>query len=340
MGPDVVHLSLPSDQMPWTSTGIQVAAGDHVSLFGSGFIRWSDEQEIGAGAKFHLWGRVRGGRTFNCTRDTTSTVADRSGTLEVGVYRGAWADRYGNLATGPGAYQRGFGALDVTVVRWPTGVTALEGLGTWPPPEIDQDVVDDEIDRLTSPASGVVGWSHLLDFGDTEIFRADLVDGAPSIEVVCDDDIGILTTPVRRALAPDTMLEWSWRVDTLPSAISEHRIWSYDYISIAVEFGDGRDLTWFWSAALAPVTDTFACPAGPWRNRETHMPVRSGPVGLGRWQVESRNVWDDVARFMGPPPERIVGVWLIGVSHFSRSRGHATFSDIRLIDSDGLAQVL
>jgi hypothetical protein len=170
------------------------------------------------------------------------------------------------------------------------------------------------------------------------VFRAGTADGATTIEVHCDDDIGILTTPVQRALTPSTRLQWWWRVDVLPSIRREDEVRWHDYLSIAVAFDDGRDLTWFWSAELPPESG-FPCPAPAWRDRETHVSVRSGPAGLGTWQAESRPVMDDVVRFMGAPPDRIAGIWLIAVSHFSRSLGRATFRDIRLVDADGVVPV-
>jgi hypothetical protein len=254
------------------------------------------------------------------------------------VYRGAWADRYGHLATGPEAYAKGSGGLDVTVVTWPRGVRAIDALPTLA--GVDPALARAECARLASPVNRPPGWSHLLAFGETDIFRARETAGAAAIEVVCDDDMGILTTPVRMPLTPSTVLEWSWRVDALPSTEREDTMWSHDYLSIAVEFGDGRDLTWFWSAAL-PADSGFACPAPSWRDRETHVAVRSGTDGLGSWQTESRPVWDDLVRFAGgPPPERIVAVWLIAVSHFGRSLARGTFAGIRLLDGDSVVRVL
>jgi hypothetical protein len=335
--PRLVHLSLPADRPPWTPTGLTVSTGEELTLLGSGFVRWSHRSDDGAGPKYHLWGRVRGGRAFGCTQDTTTAVADRDGELELCVYRGAWADAYGGLATGAAPYSRGSGGLSVTAIVWPAGVRAADGLATLG--DVDGALARAELARLRTPVVHPPGWTHLIDFGPSDIFRAASLDGVAAIDVHCDDDIGILTTPVRRPLTPATRLEWSWRVDALPSTRREDRVRSHDYLSVAVEFGDGRDLTWFWSAELPPEAG-FPCPALPWRERETHVPIRSGPAGLGRWHAESRAVRDDVARFVGDPPARIVGVWLIAVSHFSRSIGRATFRDIRLVDDDGVVQVL
>lgn len=334
MGPETVRLTLPGDRMPWTPTGLRVTAGERVTLLGSGIIRWSAHRDVGAGAKFHLWGRVRGGEIFGCTQDTTTVEADRSGELELCVYKGAWADRSGNLATGPAPYARNRGALEVTAVRWPAGVDPLDGLG-----DLDHPLAAVEAARLRSPVVRPPGWSHLLDFGETDVFRAATVGGRPAIEVVCDDDAGILQRPVDWPLDPTTAIEWSWKVDALPAVEAEDTTWTHDYVSIATEFDGGRDLTWFWSAALEPEA-AFACPVRGWSERETHAPVRRGADGLGTWRRERRNVWEDHRRFVGDPPSRIVKVWLIAVSHFGRRVGRATFADVELTTSGRTLRVL
>lgn len=340
MTPTVVRLTLPGNRPPWTGTGVRVEAGDRITLLGSGFIRWSPHRDVGAGAKFHLWGRVHGGETFSCTQDTATITANRSGELELCVYKGAWADPWGNLATGDAPYARNEGELHVTVVHWPAGVDPIEGLARLHHPDVDPQLVEAELHRLQHPLTPPPGWSHLRDFGTTDIFRTCTLAGRPAIEVLCDDDAGILQTPVDLPLDPTTTIQWTWQVDALPATVAEDTTWTHDYLSIAVEFDSGRDLTWFWSASLPPVDGTFACPVRGWTHRETHMPVRSGPGGLGRIHHERRNVWDDHRRFMGEPPSSIVAVWLIAVSHFSRGTGRATFSDVTLTTRGRQVRVL
>ncbi|WP_214367122.1 DUF3047 domain-containing protein [Pseudonocardia sp. H11422] len=338
--PESVHLVLPGDRPPWTSTGLTVRRGDRVTLLGAGFIRWSGSHDAGAGAKYHLWGRVPGGTAFGCTRDTTTVVIDHDGILELCVYMGAWADRYGTLATGDGPYRRSSGALEVTVLRWPAGTDPVHGLASLGPDVADPELAAAEAARLSDPVVPPAGWEYVRDIGPGDIYRHTRVDGRPAIDVVCDDDAGIIRTDVDLALDPDTTIEWTWKVDALPGSAAENTVWTHDYLSIAVEFDSGRDLTWFWSSALQPVESTFDCPVRHWRERETHMPVRSGTLGLGRAHRESRNVFDDHRRFMGDPPDRIVAAWLIAVSHFGHGVGRATFTDIALHNRDRRIQVL
>jgi len=82
--------------------------------------------------------------------------------------------------------------------------------------------------------------------------------------------------PSTAALRPDISLEWTWRVNALPSRVREDAFATHDYASIALEFDDGRDLTWYWSAAL-PVGHHYRCPLPRWRESETHVGARSGP---------------------------------------------------------------
>lgn len=334
----VAHLVLPGNRPPWTPTGITVERGDRVTLLGSGHISWSPGH--GAGAKFHLWGRVTGGEIFGCTQDTTTVIVDRSGPLELCVYLGTWADRSGALATGHRPYGRERGSLGVTVLLWPAGVDPVDGLAALEPGTADATLAAAERARLLDPVVPPAGWSYLLEIGPGDVYRHSHVDGSPAIEVVCDDDAGVITKAVPLDMAPGTTLEWSWRVQSLPGAAPENTAWTHDHLSIAARFDTGRDLTWFWSTTLEPDDDTFACPVRGWTDRATHVPVRRGPAGLGRWRRESRDIWADHDRFVGPPPARIEAVRLIAVSHFGHGSTRATFRDIVLRTGDKHIRVL
>jgi Protein of unknown function (DUF3047) len=327
IGPAMVQVVVPGDRPPWTPTGMWVRRGERVTLLGAGRIRWS--AACHGGPKYHLWGRVPGGEIFGCTQDTTTVVVDHTGPLELCVYLGVWADSTGTLATGEGPYRKERGALEVTVLRWPPGTDPVDGLAALEPGTAEPRLVAAERARLLDPVVPPAGWSYLRDIGPADIYRHAVLDGRPAVDVVCDDDAGILVNEVDVALQPDTELAWSWRVDQLPGTEPEDTPFTHDYLSIATVFDTGRDLTWLWSAALPP-EQAFACPIRGWSDRETHLPIRSGTAGLGSWRREVRNVWADHERFLGPPPARITAVWLIAVSHFGHGCGRATFTDIAL----------
>jgi hypothetical protein len=127
-------------------------------------------------------------------------------------------------------------------------------------------------------------------------------------------------------------------MDTLPSRSREDELPTHDYLSLAVEFDNGQDLTYFWSAELPPETG-FRCPIPTWQGRETHVVVRSGQAGLGQWLPEERNLYADYKRWVGEPPARIVRVWLIALSLFRRQEGQCEYGAIELVTGDQLTVV-
>ncbi|HET6259132.1 DUF3047 domain-containing protein [Pseudonocardia sp.] len=349
--PAAVRMVLPGSSPPWTSTGTEVCRGDRVTLLGSGRINWSESHW--GGAKYHLWGRVPGGEVFGCTQDTTTVVVDRSGPLELCVYLGAWADRSGTLVTGAclddrSSYGRERGLLAVTLLHWPQGVDPVDGLAALEPGVADPRLVAAERRRLLDPVVPPAGWSYLLAAGPGDIYRHAVAEGRPAIEVVCDDDAGVIEKDVDMALRSDTTIEWSWRVESLPGLVPENTAWTHDLLGIAAVFDTGfptpgtpvSSLNWFWSSALQPEDDTFDCPVPGWTEHETHLPVRRGPAGLGRWRRETRAVRVDHERFMGPAPTRIRSLRLVAVSHFDHGCGRATFRDIILRSGGHRIQVL
>jgi hypothetical protein len=108
---------------------------------------------------------------------------------------------------------------------------------------------------------------------------------------------------------------------------------------LAVEFDNGQDLTYLWSAALEPER-SFRCPVASWRQRETHIVIRSGHEDLGRWIDEERDLWRDYQNAIGSPPARIVGVWLIAASIFQHGQGRCEYRDIELAAAFGVRRVV
>lgn len=193
-----------------------------------------------------------------------------------------------------------------------------------------------EIDRLTDPVLPPAGWYYLWFLGPAEIFRTVDEPGRRSA-IACrtEGDCGLLLRDVTLPLEPGTRLRWSWRIDALPSAHAENTFMTHDYTSVAVEFDNGQDLSYLWSTEL-PCETAFRCPIPLWARRETHVAVRSGSGGLGKWLTEERDLYADHVRCVGGPAgTRIVRVWLIALTLFQRRRGISTFADISLITPGG-----
>jgi hypothetical protein len=336
---DARVLHLPGNVPPWTDTGMQVARGDALTLLAEGRVITSEAAGLHGGPRYHLWGRVgERGTIWNGTRETHSRVAESSGPLFLALYQGEWATRQGALATPVEAYQGVTGGIDVLAIRWRGGAEAgLRALAEAVPGD---PLIAAELARLAAPVPPPAGWRYLWFLGESECFRAASAGDRPSIAAHCADDVAILQRPVDFALDADTRLAWRWRLPGLASREREDALLTHDYLSIALEFENGRDLTWFWSAAL-PAGAHFTCPIPTWAPRETHFVVRSGAQGLGSWLAEARDVRADYAAAIGEPvPQRIVAVWLIAVSLFKHGTASGEFAEIELARGSQRLRVL
>ena len=325
----VKYLTVPGNMPPWQMTGLSLQQGQAYSLFADGLIHWSKRHShLHGGPRFHLWARVSpGGRAVNLSASSDTFVADVGGELELGIYMGLWADEFGRLESSPHLYQSLAGTIEVAIALYRGDpLAALENLdenGAAPP------AITDEAARLRTPERTPHGWHYLHETGYATIYRDEETPTGAVIHAHADDDQGILRHPVDFPLTSKTTVQWRWQVDEHPSVDPEDQAVSHDYISLATEFDNGRDLTWIWSSCLAPGT-FFPCPIQVWQERETHYVIRSHNDSLGQWYAEKRNVYDDVLEAMGPPPTRITAVWLIALSTFHHRTARASFADITL----------
>jgi len=329
-----VFIELPSDRPPWLDSGLDLAAGEPVTSFAIGQTRLKGAG-LWFGAGFQVWFRVRpAGEVFRGTRASHSYCASQPGRLYLGTYfPGEWASRSGGLATPEAVYEAVEGDITVLLIRWACepalGLKALAELG-----DVDG-LVAGEIDRLENPVLPPPGWEYLWFIGPAEIYRPCL-DPSHGHAICCHtrSDVGLLQKDIRLPLNPGTRLRWAWRMESLPSARREDLLASHDYLSIAVEFDNGQDITYYWSAELPPGT-AYRCPIPTWTGRETHVVVRSGAQGLGEWLNEERDLYQDYAEAIGGAmPGHIVRVWLIAVSLFQHGEGKCQYADIAIFSGE------
>lgn len=329
-------LYLGAEHSPWLDSGFPVKAGDRVTVLLQGRVWLSRHYDISLEAPLQLWRRIGENGAISRGLDATDTfTVAESGTVQLKNLPARWLDAKGRYqGEAPPASPDAGGGISVALIRWAPDADVAATLAAlalqpaapvWAAPALA---------RLQSPPAAPEGWQYLWELGPAEIFHevhAD-DDGGPRrrMHTHTRNDVAILQKPAEVALTPDTELKWSWRVDQLPGKQAENSVITHDYISIAVEFDNGQDLTYLWSSTL-PVGETFRCPLPGWKDRETHVVARSGNADLGRWLNESRNVLQDYAKAVGgPPPQRIVRVWLIANSVFGRGEGRAQFGDIRI----------
>lgn len=332
---------LPGNQPPWQSTNITLNKGDEFSLFALGRIAWSDKRpDLYGGPGFHLWARINpGGRIKNITAETGSFIADTNGTLEIGIYMGMWATEFGELVH-QDHYSRLSGEITVVSVIWRKDAhhSLRQTIHPGPTPSL----LWQERGRIDQNYQPPEGWTYLNETGHTDIFhlRTDShgTDTAGStgaqrqlIYLDAQSNQGIIRFPVNFPLTEQLTLSWQWRLDEHPSLGPEDRADCHDYVSVAAEFDNGRDLTWIWSRHLAQ-DHHFHCPVKDWTSRETHYVVRTPDDPIGSWVSETRDVHSDVLKSQGTPPANVTAIWLIAVSTFSHGRIRASYRNIEIAE--------
>ncbi|WAP67703.1 DUF3047 domain-containing protein [Jiella pelagia] len=332
--PDAIRSStvrrLLASEGEWQATGIDLLEGQEVSLLSHGILWIAREANMGVNSNLALWYRIGDGPIAKVGGATFSFMAERSGPLFlINHLAGQWLDEHGGFDPASVLPE---GILSVAVIVWDgsvdEGLAALSGHDTTA-------LVAAERNRLATERPVPTGWTPLWRVGRTSIFCEEITDGPPRITCRCRADAGILKYPADMPLTAETEIAWSWHVAALPSAVAEDQAITHDYLSIAVEFDNGQDLTYLWSSCLA-VETSFPCPLPWWDKHETHIVVRSGTRDLNRWIEERRPILSDYGKAVGgETPARIIGVWLIALSPFQRGDGACDYADIRILDPAG-----
>lgn len=332
-------LRLDADLGPWLDTGMVLQPGDKVSVLLDGRVWLSHHYDISLEPALQVWRRIgESGPIARGMQATDTFVAEQAGTLQLKNLPTRWLDKSGRYQGDPAPVNPDAGGgVSVALIRWAPGADVAAELkrlaGSAQPPSW----AVAEADRLSHKSVPPAGWQYLWELGAADIFNeatAQSNDGGPSHRLTAHthNDVAILQKDASASLTPHTTLQWSWKVDKLPAKAPENIPIAHDYLSIAVEFDNGKDLTYLWSREL-PAGQHFPCPLEGWKDRETHIVARSGSGDLGKWLNESHNVWEDYRQAVGGPlPSRIVRVWLIANSVFGRGEGKAQFGDIRIAD--------
>ncbi len=331
-------LTLSADEAGWTPAGFEVKPGEEVTVFAAGGFIASKALDLRFGARIGVWLRAGDQGHIRKTGGAAATLRmSEGGPLHVVAKPpGEWADERG--AFDP-AFPRGglAGVLSVCVIVWKE--SALKGLDVMARAGDHEALVAEALEDARHPVEAPEGWRYLWRLGEGRIYR-EASDGDQR-RICCHthEDVGILQFPADFALTDTTRLRWRWKADRLPCDLPEDIQPTHDYLSIAVEFENGQDLTYMWSSKLA-VGTIFRCPLPYWDRVETHWVLRSDARQLGQWLSEERPVKADYARAVGAPPARIVRVWLIAVSVFQRGTGICEYADIELVDGDRVIKVL
>jgi hypothetical protein len=332
---DARLVRVPVNRPPWTPTGLAVTTGENVSWLAWGSLHLLQPLPVALRPRLALRGRVDDGIPQEGGRDTVTFRADRTGELRLGsVYPGELqAD--GTITTDRIPYRAISGMLSAVVARWAPGSDprrALESIAG----RDRSGLCAAEAARLADPPAPPAGWdTHPLTGREQAFFPT-----GSGIIVNARWTSAIIRHPAEMTLTPSLRLRWSWRIGTLPSRLPEDTALTHDYISVALEFDDGQDLTWYWSCCL-PEGFSYRCPLPHWRRRETHIVARTGTAHLGRWIDQERPVLaDHQAAIGGPAPSHVVRAWLIAQTVPQASHAAGEFRSIELADGNQALHVL
>jgi hypothetical protein len=233
-------------------------------------------------------------------------------------------------ATGEWRAERRLTSIDrcALVVVW--AADPLEGLNALHAGGDVAGLIGAELERLQTEIELPEGWYYPTGSTGSEQFAA-----APERPTICcysRASGALLLKDASLAFVPGTMLRWAQKTQRLPSSRREDSFATHDYLSVAVEFDNGRDLTYYWSSEL-PVGTAYHCPVPGWYDRETHIVIRSGTIGLGEWFEEERDLYADYERHVGTPPAEIVRVWLLAMTLRQGGEAQCEYGRIELENS-------
>ena len=317
---------LSGHELPWKDLGISVRKGQEVTFLLGGRVWLSREHDLWVepGVAFHV--RTRGTRPmFNPMSNTGTMTAVADGPLEMARSLVEFQNDEGELAVPKDAYAKADAHIYGLALVWRGRAQA--GLATLLTHGDVCGIIGAELAGLQSPRKLPAGWHNFFMLGGGPVIFNDIGKGAISCGPL--KNAGILQRPVNIELKPQTKLSWRWIVEELPSLLPEDQLTSHDYLSIAAEFDDGQDLTYFWSSSL-PVGKAFRCPIPRWTPLESHMVVRTGLADIGKWVSDERDVYADYKAHIGGTARKVVNVWLLGVSLFQRRSGSCRFADMQV----------
>jgi Protein of unknown function (DUF3047) len=324
------HVDINNVVAGWVSSGLRVAKGDEVAILADGKM---EAMGLVLEPRFLLWYRIgEDGDATSVVFNQDTFIAPVDGEVfltlrPLGLY---WSDRRGT-------YPAGFSdapavPVDVKVDLLRFDGTAASGLSVLASAgdAAAKAALESTAARKRLPA----GFDSLWFLGRGNVWADGASDGRPGITAETNDDADIVKKVVDFPLTPNSEITFDWRYDAVPALGPETEQQFHDYVSIAVEFDNGQDLTWLRSSHLDAGTH-FHCPLAWWDTRETHYVLQGAEAPLSEWTTHTRNVLADYATAVGgAPPTRIVGVWFIGNSLFGRQRAAASFADVVIADGD------
>lgn len=188
---------------------------------------------------------------------------------------------------------------------------------------------------LVDPVVPIEGnWSEKK-FGMPTRYRLSTIEGVPAIEARGRGTASGLIRDVRFRVRDYPRLEWSWRVDRLPSD-ADIRTKSGDDVGASLFLVFGRPgifepqpptLVYAWTSAATPEGNVVVSPHHEGTVRT--LVLRSGEANLATWVAERRNLVEDFRLAFGrDPPEHAEAIALWSDSDQSNQEVRAYYGKV------------
>jgi hypothetical protein len=348
-------ISLLANRIPWTATGFCLNPGDTVSTLAFGRVWRSRLLDLWLRPQFALWFKIGiNGVVFNSTWHSNTFTAAEQGELYVAnQFPGQFGEPKGGRLVGPlNAHDRADGQFEIFLIAWKDGVNVSEVLEK---AQLDASsevlqLARQELERIKRDAHPSVpdDWKLLWFLGTSSIYSLREHESQPCMHCKPYHNVGILQKDLTPTIPfmEGTRVSWDWYISSLPSRLREDLTISHDYLSIAFEFENGRDLTYYWSWEL-PKEFGYWCPLPAWADREYHIVIRSGTDELGQWLHEERDLYADYVKHVEKGkldsvqlPQQIVRVWFVAGNRWQRLDGEMNVKQIRTGNGNDRVQIL
>jgi hypothetical protein len=123
------------------------------------------------------------------------------------------------------------------------------------------------------------------------------------------------------------LLTWKWKVTKLPTGGDFRKSKTDDQAAqVFVAFSKTKAIVYIWdtTAPAGLIEDTSPVPLMTIKV----MVVRSGQAELGKWIIETRNVYADYKKLYGSEPSAVNGFRLQSNSQHTGTSGEAYFGDV------------
>lgn len=326
-----VHIT--SMHQGWIPTGLSLLPGGEATIVATGNIEIGLPRPVEP--KHTLWGRVgESGTIFQLASNYYSFVSEEAGQLYVAFSpsgllwanrQGKWVEAFAQMPDAP---------LDIVIEAFAWNGSAAMGLADLLGTEDQKQLAEHALTVLKESKELPDGFDYLWYLSQSNVFSGFSEGDRKGVHAATAGDFGIIKKSVDIPLTEATLINFEWLYKHLPALQSETDPANHDYLSIAVEFDNGQDITWMWSKDI-PIETSFTCPLPEWQHRETHIVLQNGMAGLGEWHSHTRSIQADYANAVGGKfPARIVGIWIIGVSVFGGQQAEAYFANAVITDGD------